>query len=86
MLTIGVVERAALALLQCSLALARLFPGDPSSALVHGTRLLDVSLFFARLPMAGLLHALPDCPYEHWNRSGERNLQLSVVVALVFYA
>lgn len=83
MQTIDVVDRAVLALLQHWLVLARLCPGGPSSALIHATRLLDASLFFARLQMAELQRAMSGCPYEHWSRSEGKSLQLSMVVALV---
>ena len=83
MQTIDVVDRAALALLQHLLALARLWSVDPSSALIHGRMLLDASLFFARLRMAGLQRAIPGCPCEHWSRSEGKSLQLSMVAVLV---
>lgn len=83
MQTIDVVDRAALALLQHLLALARLCSVDPSSALIHGRMLLDASLFFARQRMAGLQRAIPGCPCEHWSMSEGKSLQLSMVAVLV---
>lgn len=83
MQTIDVVDRAALALLQHLLALARLCSVGPSLALIHGRMLLDASLFFARLRMAGLQRATPGCQCEHWGRSEGKGLQLSMVVVLV---
>lgn len=79
MQTTGVVDPVELALLRRLLVLALLFPEDPSSASVHGMKLLDASLFFARLTMAELRHALQH-PYEYWSTSGETNPRLSMVV------